>query len=220
VESTPCELLIAIPHSGSMVNLEWALDFAAICKRTPVNTRLLLLPEPQVDVARDKAAEISLQQGAKHLFFLDSDVHPPKDVIAKLLAHKLPIVSALYARRQNPPWNQMLRRAPDGFKFTPIEEGTYEPGSLVECDAVGFGCVLIDTRVFKTVEKPWFRWSEYYAIGGVSEDFGFCTKAKQAGFKIVVDTSIICKHSGLIKWLPSQRMNFFEYSKISGIIDV
>jgi GT2 family glycosyltransferase len=211
--------LIAIPHSGSVVGIEWAINFAGIWKRTPVNTKLLLMPEPQIDVARDKAVEISLQLGAKHLLFLDSDVHPPKDVIAKLLAHKLPIVSALYARRQNPPWNQMLRRAPDGFKFTPIEEGTYEAGSLVECDAVGFGCILIETRVFKIIERPWFRWTEYYAIGGISEDFNFCAKAKQAGFKITVDTSIICKHSGFIKWLPSKGMNMFEYSQVSGVFD-
>ena len=218
--STTCELLIAVPHSDSMVNMEWAIDFAGLWKRTPVKTKLLLLPEPQIDVARDKAAQISIELGATHLLFLDSDVHPPKDAIAKLMAHKLPIVSALYARRQNPSWNQMLRRSGDGFRFTPIEEGTYEPGSLVECDAVGFGCVLIETHVFKTMERPWFRWSEYYAIGGISEDFNFCMKAKQSGFKIIVDTSIVCKHSGLIKWLPSKEKTLFEYSKVSGIIDV
>jgi hypothetical protein len=212
-----CDVLIAIPHSGMIVNMEWAVNFAALWKHAPVKTKILLLPEPQIDVARDKAVEVGLQQGAKHLFFLDSDIHPPRDAIAKLLSHKLPIVSALYARRQNPPWNQMLRKAPDGFKFQPIEEGSYEPGSLVECDAVGFGCVLIDMHVFKAMEKPWFRWTEYYAIGGSSEDFNFCSKAKHAGFKIVVDTGVICKHSGFIKWVPSKSMNLFEYSQVTGV---
>jgi len=210
-------LLIAIPHSGLTVNLEWALNFAAIWKNAPVKTKIVLLPEPQIDVARDKAVEVALSLGAKHLLFLDSDIHPPRDVIAKLLARNLPIVSALYARRQNPPWNQMLRRSADGYKFTPIEEGTYEAGSLVECDAVGFGCVLIDMHVFKSLERPWFRWTEYYAIGGISEDFNFCTKAKRAGFKVFVDTNVVCKHSGLIKWLPSKGMNLFEYAQVSGV---
>ena len=112
-----CEVLIAIPHSGMTVNLEWSMNFAALWKHVPVNTKVLLLPEPQIDVARDKAVEVALNMGAKHVLYLDSDIHPPRDALAKLLAHKLPIVSALYARRQNPPWNQMLRKAPDGFKF-------------------------------------------------------------------------------------------------------
>lgn len=212
-----CEVLIAIPHSGLFVNLEWAVNFASLWKNAPSNTKLVLLPEPQIDAARDKAVEISIQLGAKHLLFLDSDVHPPRDVIQRLLSRNLPIVSALYARRQNPPWNQMLRKSPDGFKFQPIQEGSYQPGSLVEADAVGFGCVLIETKVFKAMERPWFRWTEYYALGGISEDFNFCTKAKQAGFKIIVDTNVICKHSGFIKWLPSRDMNFFEYSQVSGV---
>jgi len=197
--------------------MAWTINFASVWKFAPTNTKLVLLPEPQIDAARDKAVEVALRLGAKHVFYLDSDIHPPKDIIARLLAHNLPIVSGLYARRQNPPTNQMLRKAPDGFKFIPIEEGSYQPGSLVECDAVGFGCVLVETRVFKAMERPWFRWTEYYAIGGASEDFNFCTKAKHAGFKIVVDTNIICKHSGLIKWTPSKTLNRFEYTRTAGV---
>ena len=216
-ERSQCDVLIAIPHSGLAVNLEWAVNFSEMWKHAPVRTKLLLVPEPQIDVAREKAVEIGFQLGAEHLLFLDSDIHPPRDVIAKLLSHKVPIISALYSRRQNPPWNQMLRLAPDGLKYQPIEEGSYQAGSIVECDAVGFGCVLIELSVFKGMEKPWFRWTEHYAPSGLSEDFNFCLKAKRNGFKILVDTSIICKHSGFIKWLPSKSMNRFEYSQVSGV---
>jgi hypothetical protein len=217
VSSNRCDILIAIPHSGLGVGMEWAISFASLWKHAPPNTRLLIPPEPQIDVARNKTAEVALKVGAGHVFFLDSDIHPPRDVIHRLLAHHLPIVSALYARRQNPPNNQMLRRTPDSQKFVPIEEGAYKPGSLVECDAVGFGCALVEARVFRSIERPWFRWTEYYTPDGTSEDFDFCVKAKKAGFPIFVDTSIVCSHSGLIKWVPSKTLNRFEYTQLSGV---
>jgi hypothetical protein len=174
------------------------------------------MPEPQIDVARNKAVAAALRIGAKHIFFLDSDVHPPKDAIARLRGHGLQIVSALYARRQRPPRNQMLRK--QGSTLVPIEEGMYPPGSLVECDAIGLGCLLVQTEVMRKIGAPWFQWTEGYLIGGVSEDFAFSAKAKDAGFRIFVDTSIVCKHSGLIKWLPPVRgENKFEYSMTTGL---
>jgi len=211
-----CDTLIAIPHSGLAVNLEWSVNFASLWKHAPPNTKLLLMPEPQIDVARNKAVAVALQIGARHILFLDSDVHPPMDVIAKLRKHDLAIVSALYARRQRLSRNQMLRR--QGSNLIPIEEGTYLPGSLVECDAIGLGCVLIETDVMRKIGAPWFQWTESYLMGGVSEDFAFSEKVKEAGFKIFVDTSIVCRHSGLIKWLPTARgENNFEYSMTTGL---
>jgi len=211
-----CNVLIALPHSGLDVNLEWAIDFASLWKHAPQNTKLLLMPEPQIDVARNKAVAVAIQIGAERILFLDSDVHPPNNTIQRLLSHKLPIVSGLYARRQLPPRNQMMRR--EGERLVPIQEGMFEPGSVVECDAVGMGCFMIETEVLRKIGAPWFRWTEGYIMGGVSEDFDFCTKVRNAGYRICVDTSLICKHSGLIKWLPpSQGQNRFEYSRITGL---
>jgi len=211
-----CDVLIAIPHSGLAVNLEWSINFASLWKYAPPKTKLLIMPEPQIDVARNKAVAAAMQIGARQIFFLDSDVHPPNNAIARLVSHRLPIVSGLYARRQNPPRNQMMRR--NGEILMPVQDGTFEPGSLVECDAVGMGCVLIETEVFRKIGAPWFRWDESYVIGGLSEDFDFCTKARNAGYKIFVDTSLVCKHSGLIKWLPpSKGQSMFEYSRATGL---
>jgi glycosyltransferase involved in cell wall biosynthesis len=211
-----CDVLIAIPHSGLSVNLEWAVTFASLWKHAPPHTKLFLMPEPQIDVARNKAVAAALQVGAKHVFFLDSDIHPPNDAISRLLSRKLPIVSGLYGRRQNPPRNQMLRR--QGGVLIPIEEGMYEPGSLVECDAIGLGCVLVEAEALRKIGAPWFQWTESYVMGGESEDFEFCRKAKEADFKVFVDTGLICRHSGLIKWLPpSKNGNVFEYSQTTGM---
>jgi hypothetical protein len=45
-----------------------------------------------------------------------------------------------------------------------------------------------------TVYKPYFEWTTHSTPLGVSEDFDFCQKVRKAGFHILVDTSITCKH--------------------------
>ena len=94
-------------------------------------------------------------------------------------------------------------------------DGEYVDGSLVECDAVGTGCVLIHTSVFAKVKPfrlqidgqdckaPWFLWTENRLNPGMSEDFAFFARASQQGVKCVCDTSIKCKHVGPIKFIPS-----------------
>jgi hypothetical protein len=206
-----CEILIAIPSVGT-VNMEWALNFAILLREAPANTFVATAPEPMIDVAREKLGEIAVSVGAHHVFFLDSDIVTPPDVINRLLKHDLPFVSGLYVRRHHPPFNEMLRKHPDGYQ--PIADGEYEKGALVSCDAVGLGCSLVKTDVFKDIERPWFRWTEHSAQRGASEDFYFCKKVRATGFKIHCDTSIGCKHIGTFKWLPGDQ---FEYPIPGGI---
>ncbi len=66
-----------------------------------------------------------------------------------------------------------------------------DPAALIECDAVGFGCVLIERRVFETIEYPWF---EADPETGGAEDFDFCEKAKRAGFQVFADMTVQCDH--------------------------
>jgi len=204
--------------------MDWALEYAKIYRNAPPNTYEVIAPEPQIDTAREKLAEIALSLNAKYIFWVDTDVIPPTDVIQRLMRHKISFVSGLYARRYHPCWNEMLVKAKnekgeDGYISIP--EGGYEKGSLVQCDAVGFGCVLMETDMLKDMEKPWFKWSEHSAIRGNSEDFYFCRRAKQAGYKIWVDTSVVCRHMGPIRILPSLgAQGLFEFKQVGVISDL
>ncbi len=62
---------------------------------------------------------------------------------------------------------------------------------LIECDGVGAGCLLIHKRVFDAIEKPYFKCNPGTFIG---EDFYFCRKVREAGFKIYLDPSVLCGH--------------------------
>jgi len=84
---------------------------------------------------------------------------------------------------------------------------SFQPGSLIEADLVGAGCLLIHRRVLERVPPPKFEWTiDYDGVHNnvkvdeserASEDFTFMRKAKKLGFRIIVDTSVQCIHVGL-----------------------
>jgi hypothetical protein len=159
------------------------------------------------DHARNTGCLKLLELGYEWLFFLDSDVIPPADAILRLIAHKQPIVSGLYYRRNNPICPVMLRNVPGGGRTWVTE---YKIPDLMEVDFVGAGCLLIHRSVIAAMPSVvgntncnrWFEWKvdrdDLDPRERMSEDFSFCERArKELGLKIFVDTSVQCKHCGL-----------------------
>jgi len=147
-----------------------------------------------IDISRDHLVRKAVEDNVDYIFFLDTDVVPPNDVLPHLLGWKLPIVSALY-------WTKA--RLPCAYKLTDGDHvKAVEPlftQRFIEVDAVGAGCLLVDARVFKEIPPPWFQWNMLpWATPeektGHSEDINFCIKAKKHGFTIYLDTAIRCKH--------------------------
>jgi GT2 family glycosyltransferase len=149
-----------------------------------------------IDISRDHLVRKALEDNVDYVFFLDTDVIPPHEVLVHLLAWKLPIVSALY-------WSKA--RLPCAYKFTEDHKHveSIDPKSItqriMEVDAVGTGCLLIDARLFKKIPPPWFKWdmlpwASKDEVPGHSEDINFCLKAKEHGYPTFLDTAMRCKH--------------------------
>ena len=68
---------------------------------------------------------------------------------------------------------------------------TYPKNTLVQCDAVGFGAVLIKVDLFRKMKKPWLM-----TTSGAGEDIHFCHQAGKEGYKIYMDTSTKITHLG------------------------
>ena len=65
--------------------------------------------------------------------------------------------------------------------------------------------------MFEAIEPPYFYYEHGRKEGGVSEDFYFCEKAREAGFKIAVHTGVLCKHEVKSYIDPETgELNFYE----------
>lgn len=182
----PRSLLIGMPHKG-FVTTEWALSLRNLS--SPPGCMYSVSRGFSIDETRNILVEELLKSDCDWLLFLDTDVIVPPDIIMRLLAHRKPIMSALYYTRFPPIEPAMWVGEGDGKKSI-----GYVPGDIVEAQYVGMGACLIHRTVFEKISKPWFRWTQGFEENGVGEDFFFCKKARESGYHIYVDTAIVCKH--------------------------
>ena len=187
-------LLIGIPHRNT-VNLSWALAFRNLQVNVP--SIFTCSAGTPIDIARNEIVKSALANDCQWVFFLDSDVECPPDTIPRLMSAQLPIISGVYGTRAPPlepaVWREVQPSGKQSIQFTP---GT----GLIEADFIGAGCLLVHISVFKAIKPPWFDWTLGREIPGDmtrgrSEDFEFCKKARERGYKIMVSTDIICRHS-------------------------
>jgi len=145
----------------------------------------------QLPFARNHIVEDALEKKSDYLFFIDADMVFPPYTLMKLLSHEKKIVNALAFRRIQPhypcifEWNE---------KEKSYETMAYTKG-LLEVDATGMACMLINMDVFRKMERPWY----YYRDHIFSSDLTFCKNAKKLGYKILVDTDLKIKHIGAHK---------------------
>ena len=175
-------IAICVPAHGD-VKPGFALslfDLAAECGASlGRNVRMFLGRGSMLPAVRNFLVEQALEWGADWLLWLDADHKFPDDVLARLLAHDVPIVSCNYPRRL-PPLGPTASR--DG------EPVWTEPGKgLEDVDSLGLGVCLIRRDVFLAVVRPWFRFDIKADGAMVSEDVVFFRAAKAAGFAPHVD---------------------------------
>lgn len=191
------KLAIAVPLSHNSVPLPFFESYVAMIKQC----RHMFLHASSyqgVDHMRNQLIEGAIVYNCSHILFLDVDHRHHPETITKLLSHKLPIVSGLSYTR-NADYEPCMFRGMIN-KYETITE--WEENSLVEVDSVGASCLLVDMKVFNDIQRPYFKFMENpdpTAKYGIGEDVVFCNKAKQAGYKIYVDTSCTNKHIGQIE---------------------
>lgn len=188
------KLGVGIPLADREVNAQFFLSFVSMMP----DAYTLFVPRfpagkfaDSIASVRNDLVEQALEAGCSHLLMCDTDQVYPADTVAKLLSHKKDIVGVAVHRRW-PPFDLVMLRGELG-KYTHVPEDECYSGNLVSVDATGTGCLLIDTRVFIDMPRPWFEFGQ--ANGRpVGEDILFCSKARDSGFDIHVDTSIQVDH--------------------------
>lgn len=147
-------VLVGVLHCDT-VSTAWALGLRNLI----IPGQVMVVSGMPYDHARNVIAAQALQGGFESVFYLDSDVIPPRDAILRLLRHRLPVVSGLYCRR-SPPQGVPVMQKPLGRWVT-----NFVPGTMVDVDVVGSGCLLIHRSVLEKCPpvdaargKRWFDW--------------------------------------------------------------
>jgi len=136
---------------------------------------------------------------ATHILFLDSDIIMPERALYKMLDYNVGVCGALCFTKdvKNP--------EPIMYKGTRVVYPGNERGPEV-VDSTGTGCLLVKREVFDSIStleefdrngQRFFvyreEWDGMKSLR-LSEDRYFCRLARDAGYQIIVDTSLTCKH--------------------------
>ncbi len=129
-----------------------------------------------------------------HLLFVDDDMQFPPHSLKRLLDHDLPIVGGLCHNRRPPYAPVLMKKHEDregwGFMYH------YPKGKLVEVDLTGAGFLLVKREVFEAITVKHGEASWWQKMRGISEDFSFCLRATECGYKVHVDCGLEIGHVG------------------------
>jgi len=153
-----------------------------------------------VDHARNRGVAGFLKTNATHLFMVDDDVLIPEDAIEILASMDAGITAGCYAGVK-----LAYKSGPILIPYVMVQVdhrwmSNWFDG-IVECDAVGGGCMMIRRDVLDAVGFPWFRWPQSLENGDVfhfSDDIDFCNRARENGFSIKAHGNVRCSHITLV----------------------
>lgn len=155
--------------------------------------------------ARNDTVQIAMEMGVDDLIWIDSDIEWKPDWIFKLLDYSYDVVGGTYPKKSDNEeyvYRQVIKR--------PIDPQT----KLMEVDGLGTGFVRMSKKAFT------FLWNASPAyidpkdnkerrmifdvvlqnidnvMGLVSEDIHAFNTLRNGGFKIYLDTTMCCNHTG------------------------
>lgn len=172
---------IAVP-SGDMVHADFARAYAELCMAASgLPLQLITVKSSIVAEARNTGVDVAREFGADYLLFLDSDMLFPPTTLFRLLLHRKDIVGATYAKRV----------APFGILGRSLaEQPVGQTGDLIEMQHLPTGCLLIKMSVFERLSRPYFQFGINADGAIIGEDYVFCDRAREAGFRIWCDAGL------------------------------
>lgn len=181
-------LIIGVP-SQDIVHADFAMSLAmivhyTISKRPDLNIVAIINEKGStVQKQRHRIIEQALKLKVDKILFLDSDMVFPPDVIRTLVNWGEDIIGCNYTTRRRP--IKPICRKEDKVFHDYKRRGKDEVGYL------GTGCLLISTKVFKKIGKPYFDMLYDFEINDWhGEDYSFCKRAREAGYRVYCDNDL------------------------------
>lgn len=139
--------------------------------------------------AYNDAVMTALKDKADFILTVEDDTFPPSDAFVKLMNH--------YRNYDNKKsiWGAWYPKKTKSLEGTPIilvdgkRQALQADGKIHAVYTIPMGCTLFPTSVFLSTEFPYFATTD-----NLTQDSFFSQKARDAGYQLIVDTSIRCKH--------------------------
>lgn len=216
----PVSYVIAIPYGGRPLALDWHLATQSMIVPTNSSSTEIFRRGMPLAEAQTSMVEQALELGAEYILFIEDDTEPPANTVVEL---RRALASAdgdfiacggIYTTRS---------AAPEPIVYKAPGEGSYwnwKVGDIFPCWAVGFGCLLLKTSIFRLMPKPWFKtldtleeMKEYLDLfphvqrlnwksTGVSSDIFFFAKLAKMGFKVLAHGGVLPKHWDMVNYKP------------------
>jgi len=206
------KLMIAIPCYDGKVNIRTAFAIAELVpKLDKMGVRLNLVHMSGCSIitkARNKLVRNFMESDCTDFLFVDADVVINTDAVTRLLAlsSDKDVVAGSYPRRS--------KDAKFFLDFYLDEDGQleFDDHGLMRVESVSTGFMLIRRHVIEHMIEKHPEWKyqgdgdgetehalfDFMILNGqyIGEDYAFCLRARQDGFKIYLDPMISLPHIG------------------------
>lgn len=205
------DVMIGFPaYDGkTQTNIAQEMYLGLFDKRVPIRKIHYYNGDSLVTRARNAVASYFLDTPeCDYLMFIDSDITFQRWQVKRLREHDKGIVGGMYLKKKLP--------------YQPVcNHKLGQEGDLSIMHEIGTGFMMIRRDVFEAIKErhperkykhyKHERQSEnYYDFFGVgvddatgyylSEDYMFCKYARECGFNIYMDESILVEHNGMMKY--------------------
>lgn len=165
------------------------------------------------DIARMTLCDSFLESDCDAILMLDMDMCHPEDMLEKMRAWDVDMVTAHYWKRSTP-MESVCSVSPDGtWPYLPLDMDTTPLEGLIEVASTGFGAVLIKRKVIEDVKES-LGGTHPFALGEAPEmsngehihfgsDMRFFHKARALGYKLWLDCGLESLHASTF-WLSRQ----------------
>jgi hypothetical protein len=203
------KLFIGIPAYDGKINIKLAYNIAALMPKALQFGVSVKLGDVSgcsiITMARNQLVHEFLKSDATELLFIDSDVIATADDVLRLMAQSggKDITAGAYPRRSKD------KNFFADLYFDENQDLEFD-GSLMRLERVGTGFMLIQRHVIEAMvaaHPEWFYDFKGEQVCGVfdfqnrdgrylGEDYLFCDRAREHGFKIHIDVDISLPHVG------------------------
>lgn len=152
------------------------------------------------DFARNAIVEDFLKTDCDILWFLDSDVTPPKAILDLVV---YPTKDWMVAGATYPVWMTLNEDIGPQAVLTcyrqhngKLAKAAVPTSGIDFVDGLATGCLFIKREIFSKLQKPYFefKYNEETREMTEGEDLGFCRKVNELGYQFYTDFSMVCKH--------------------------